>query len=244
MTQFAGGATLSSSFPIYLEGGIAASRYDPTFVASNGQETRAVPMKWTSVSGTSGIGWDFELAPDLKLRPIFNFALGQVVSDAAALVWLIERNTGREFDFLANRHMNAYGVGGSLMLDYERYRIDDDIDLELRYTNIQLKTYGGTAESVQGKSDAVTASLYSRYRAPTGLEALNRPVRYVLEYAYTRYLGDQAGLLGFNYLNSVGAGLELDSTAYDMWVTRTRLVGRYMFGTNVSGFSVGIAMSF
>ncbi|PJI51908.1 hypothetical protein CTI14_51550, partial [Methylobacterium radiotolerans] len=33
--------------------------------------------------------------------------------------------------------------------------------------------------------------------------------------------------------------LELDSSAYDVFITRTRLVGRYVFGTNVSGFSVG-----
>ncbi len=29
-----------------------------------------------------------------------------------------------------------------------------------------------------------------------------------------------------------------------MIITRTRLVGRYVFGNNVSGFSVGLAVSF
>ena len=69
-------------------------------------------------------------------------------------------------------------------------------------------------------------------------------MRYVLEYAYTRYLGDQAGVLGFSSLNSVGVGLELDSSAHDLFVTRTRLMLRHMFGQNVSGFSLGLAVSF
>ena len=45
-------------------------------------------------------------------------------------------------------------------------------------------------------------------------------------------------------LTTVGAGLELDSSAYNVFITRTRLVGRYVFGNNVSGFSVGLAVSF
>ena len=121
------------------------------------------------------------------------------------------------------------------MLDYERVRPDQEIDVELRYTAIRLQSFGGTSEAVKGHADAITASLYTRYRAPTGMTALDRPVRYVLEYAFTRYLGDQPSL-GFNDLHSVGAGLELDSSAHDIFITRTRLVGRYRFGNNVSGF--------
>ena len=54
-------------------------------------------------------------------------------------------------------------------------------------------------------------------------------MRYVLEYAFTRYFGDQPSL-GFNNLHSIGASLKLDSSAHDIFITRTRLVGRYRFG--------------
>jgi hypothetical protein len=59
MIQVAGGFTISPSFPLYLEGGVAASRYDPAFVASSGTESRMIPFKWNSIAGTAGIGWDF-----------------------------------------------------------------------------------------------------------------------------------------------------------------------------------------
>ena len=86
--------------------------------------------------------------------------------------------------------------------------------------------------------------MWSRWRAPTGLTALDRPLRYVLEFAHTQFLGDLRGALGFDYLSSLGAGLELDSSKYDIVVTRTRLVGRYQFGDGVRGWTISLAVSF
>jgi len=242
MSQLAGGFTVSRTTPVYLEGGIAYSRFDPTFLASNGEEMRSIPVKWVSGTLSGGVGWDFPVAEDLVFRPIFNFALGRVTSDIRLARFVVDGVSGEETDFLDRGHHNAYGLGGSLMLDYERVRPDQEIDVELRYTAIRLHSFGGS-DSLTGHADAITASLYTRYRAPTGMTALDRPVRYVLEYAFTRYLGDQPSL-GFSSLHSVGAGLELDSSAHDIFITRTRLVGRYRFGNNVSGFAISLAVSF
>ena len=243
MSQLAGGFTVSRTTPVYLEGGIAYSRYDPTFILSNGQEQRDIPVKWVSAALTGGVGYDFSIAQDLWLRPMFNFSLGRVTSDLRIASVALDEFRGTNLDFLDNGHLDSYGLGGSLMLDYERVRPDQEIDVELRYTAIRLKSFGSTSDAVKGSADAIAASLYTRYRAPTGWIALDRPVRYVLEYAYTKYLGDQPSL-GFSNLHSVGAGLELDSSAHDIFITRTRLVGRYRFGNNVSGFAVSLAVSF
>lgn len=243
MTQLGGGDTISKTVPIYLEGVLAASRYDPTFIASQGAETRKIPTKWNSVSATGGIGWDFKLADELKLRPIFNVALGNVTSDLRAASWYVGQKTGQDVNFLDKGSLNAYGLGGSLMLDYEHYRPGYEVDVELRYSDIRLKSFASSA-AVQGNAIAQSANLWARYRAPTGLTMLQRPLRYVLELTHSEFLGDQRGVLGFDRLTSVGAGLELDSSAYNVIVTRTRLVGRYVFGTGVSGFSVGLAVSF
>lgn len=243
MTQLGGGDTLSDTVPIYLEGVLAASRYDPTFVATQGAETRRVPTKWNSISATGGIGWDFPLTDELTLRPIFNFALGNVTSDLRAASWYVGQQTGRDIDFLDRGSLNAYGLGGSIMLDYEQVRPDYEVDVELRYSDIRLKSFNSSA-AVQGRATAQSANLWARYRAPTGITMLQRPLRYVLELTHSEFLGDQRGVLGFDRLTSLGAGLELDSSAYNVFITRTRLVGRWVFGTNVRGFSVGLAVSF
>lgn len=245
MTQFAGGATISAELPLYLEGGLSYMRYDPTFVASGGQERSNVPTKWNTLAGSAGIGWDFAICEGLVFRPIFNIALGQVASDLSlGARYLDYRLDAYDLDFLDGGKMNAYGLGGSLMLDYELKRPEYEVDVEWRYSNIQLRTFGNTAPVVAGTTSAEATSAYARYRAPTGLSALERPLRYVLEFAHTTYLGDQRGLLGFNHLTSLGGGFELDSSAYDIFVTRTRLVARYAFGENVTGFAIGLAASF
>lgn len=241
MSQLAGGDSISKSFPLYLEGGVAYARYDPTFVASNGQAETPLPAKWTSVSASGGVGWDFKVANNLKFRPIFNFMVGSLASTLTTVSTAVENKADANFDFLQGGHMNAYGLGGSVMLDYEDYTPQREIDVEWRYSNVQLRSYDTAFES---SASGETLSLWTRWRAPTGLTALGRPVRYVLEAAHTTYLGDQAGLLGFDQLTSLGWGLELDSSAHDIIITRTRLVFRYRFGKNVEGTSLGIAVSF
>lgn len=241
MTTLGGGFTLSRELPLYLEGTLGYARYDPTFVASGGQATGSVAAKWDAYSATGGIGWSFPLARDLALRPIFNFSYGRVDSNVSASG---QTGTGAEIDFLQNGRLDAYGLGGSLVLDYERYRPENEIDVELRYTNIYLRSFGASSAAVQGSADSQSMSLWSRWRAPTGITLLKRPLRYVLEFAHTAFLGDLDGVLGFNDLSSLGTGLELDSSAYDATVTRTRLMARYQVGEHVRGWSLGLAVSF
>jgi hypothetical protein len=247
LVQAGGGFTVSRSFPLYLEGNAAFSRYDPTFVATNGTETREIPAKWTTVTGTAGVGWDFPLArltPELVLRPIVNFTLGHIESDLSALSRLIENNTDKEISFLEHGRLNAVGYGGSLMLDYEHFRKDYEIDVEARYTTIYLQSIPGTSEGVKGSYLAQNLNLWSRWRAPTGLVALHRPFRYVLEFTYSYYPGNQDDILGFNNLFSFGAGLELDVSAYFYYLSRIRLIARYRIGENISGYSIGLGISF
>jgi len=244
MTSLGGGFTVSKEFPLYLEGTAGYARYDPTFLASNGQEERRVPVKWNAFSATGGIGWDFPVAKELVFRPMFNFSYGHVESDASFAGRFVQSETGVALEFLQHGRLNAYGLGGSLVLDYERYRPENEIDVEWRYTNILLQSSGGSSAAVKGSADAQSMNLWARWRAPTGVTMLERPLRYVLEFAHTTFLGDLDGVLGFNHLSSIGAGFELDSSKYDMIVTRTRLVARYKFGENVRGWSVGFAVSF
>jgi len=244
LTQVGGGFTWSKSTPLYLEGNAAYARYDPTFVASDGTQTRAVPVKWNSVSATGGIGWDFPLSEHWVVRPIFNFTLGYVASDLAGLKWWVDNNTNHDLSFLDGKRLKAYGLGGSLMLDYERFAPEYDDDLELRYTNVQLSSYSDAPDAVVGKAKAESASVWARRRVPTGWGVVwDRPIRYVYEVAYTQFLGDQKEV-GLSRMASLGFGLELDSSALERWATRWRAVLRYKFGPDVRGWALGMAISF
>ncbi len=241
MSTLGGGFTVSRESPLYLEGTLGYARYDPTFIASNGVAEASVAAKWDAYSATGGIGWNFPVAKDLVLRPIFNFSYGRVDSNVSGAG---QTGAGEEISFLHNGRLNAYGLGGSLVLDYERYRPENEIDLELRYTNIYLQSFGGSSTAVKGNADSQSLSLWTRWRAPTAITMLQRPLRYVLEFAHTTFLGDLDGVLGFNHMNSAGTGLELDVSAYGMVVTRARLMARYQFGEHVRGWSLGLAVNF
>jgi len=244
MTQFGGGFTWSRETPLYLEGNAAYARYDPLFIASDGTEERAVPTRWNSFSATGGIGWDFPMTRSWVLRPIFNFTLGRVASDLKVAKFWLENNTDANLEFLDGGKLEAYGLGGALMLDYERFGLDADDDIEIRYTNVELRSHGSTSEGVVGRAKAESLSIWARRRVPTGWGLwMDRPVRYVFEAASTHFFGDE-NETGLSQMNSVGFGLEADSSAKDWWVTRWRAVARYKFGPGVSGWSLGMAVSF
>lgn len=247
-TQFGLGFTVDPDFPLYLEGFLGYSRYDPRFVFSQGADKTLLPTRWNNVSGTIGVGWDFPIIEGLVFRPILNAALGHVETDVSLFGRLLELKYERELAFLSRGRMNAYGLGGSLMLDLNIPRPGYEIDLELRYTDIRLSTFGDTSSLVRGEAEAKTLNIWGRVRWPMEAEMFGRPLRWVVDFAHSRFLGDQAAI-GFDHLTKVGGGIEMNVGRYELGVwdfnmQTIRIVGRYLFGHNVSGASIGLAVSF
>jgi hypothetical protein len=243
MQQLGGSFTCSKSLPLYLEGNAAYSRFDPVFAATDGTGQGFVPVEWEAVSATGGIGWDLRISERWVVRPIVNVMLGTVASDLAIAKWWFNNNSNGDLTFLDGGRMKVYGVGGALMLEYETSAPEAEDNFQLRYTNVQLNSYDTPNLSVAGHAKAENVSLWARRRVPTPWTALQRPVRWVFEGAYTNFLGDQREL-GLKHMASLGLGIELDSSATDIWVTRWRALVRYKFGENVHGVALGLAVSF
>ncbi|PWS34402.1 hypothetical protein DFH01_25640 [Falsiroseomonas bella] len=249
LSQFGFGFTWSESFPLFTEAYVGTARYDPRAVFTN-LGTRRSPLRWNNIAATLGVGYDIRIGEYLWLRPILNVSGGYAASDASLFGQFIQYRTDRDISALTGQHVNVGGLGGSLMLAYYDYRPARDIDVELRYTQIQLQTLGDTIRAARGRSTAQTASLWTRYRWPTGWEAFGRPVRWVLDGSFSYYLGDQADIMGFTWSAKVGGGIEIDVGrqefgALGLNLSRVRLVARYFIGdNNITGTSVGIGMSF
>jgi hypothetical protein len=215
MTQLGGGGRVSRTLPLYLEGNVAYVRFDPSFLVKDGAQSRAVAVRWNSLTATGGIGWDLMLTSELVLRPILVFSLGRVASEVSGDKWYVERDGSSEVNFLDGGRLKAIGTGGSLMLDWERVRPDHEVDVEVRYTNVRLRTRAGENDAMRSDATTDCLAVWARVRWPTGWTAFDRPVRTVLESAHTDFYGAQAGALGFSRLTSIGGGL--DST----WVPET-----------------------
>ena len=249
LSQIGAGFTVAESFPLWLEGYLGTARYDPRAVFTN-LPPRQTPLRWNNVAATIGVGYDIQIGEYLWLRPILNLSGGFAASDASLFGAFVNYRTDRDVSALTDRHVNVWGLGGSLMLAYYDHRPERDIDVELRYTQIQLQTFGDTIQAARGRSTAKTLGLWARYRWPTGWEAFGRPVRWVLDGSFTSYLGDQERVLGFGWAAKLGGGIEVDVGRHEFGavglnVSRIRLVARYFIGdNNVTGTSVGIGISF
>ncbi|QDL91925.1 autotransporter outer membrane beta-barrel domain-containing protein [Paroceanicella profunda] len=244
--QLGGGFTVSDSFPLYLEGYLGYTRFNPSYLVVSDADRAYVRPKWTSISGTAGIGWDFALNENLVLRPMVNFALGQVVSDTAVLAAFIADHIGAEdARFLRDGGLTAGGLGGSMMLEYNKAWDEDyEADLSLRYSRIHLKPIAGD-RGVVGEARAETLALWSRMRVPTGLTLFGRSVRGVGEFSAAWLPGDQGEILRTDWLVQVGAGVEFNLS--ETWVPlarEVRLVARYTRGDVLQGFGIGLAASF
>lgn len=249
LSQYGFGFTWSDSFRLYTEAFLGTARYDPRAVFTN-LPPRNTPLRWNNVALTGGIGYDIRLGEYLYLRPIFNLAGGYAASDAALFGRFINYRTGRDIEALTGRQVNVWGIGGSLTLAYYDYQPPRDIDVELRYTQLYLQTFGDTLPAARGTSMAQTLGLWVRYRWPTGFEAFGRPVRWVIDTNFSYYLGDQEKVIGFRWAMKLGGGIEVDVGRYEVGavginLSRVRLVARYFIGDNdITGASVGIGMSF
>jgi len=241
--QIFGGFTISDDYPIFFEGLIGGARYTPS-VAVDGEDS-VFPIKWTSVAATGGIGYDFKLTDRLSIRPIFNFSLGYVVSDATLLGKYLELKYDVDLGDALSDGMAAGGLGGSLMLEYNLRSEDYDVDITLRHTSMEFVPIAGSGD-LEANASAISTTLWSRIRIPIAdWRVMGNPVRSVWEASFSHLPGDQGKALNTEWLGQLGAGIELDST--DTWVplvTRTRLVARYAFGEELEGYSLGLAVSF
>lgn len=250
LSQLGFGFEVDETFPLWLEIYGSYTRYDPRAVL-RGEGTRDVSVRWNNFTTTLGIGWDFYLADSLYVTPILNVAGGYAASDASlassVLAWWRDRS---EPSALSDVHANVWGVGGSLMLTYFNYSVERQIDLQARYTQLRLQTFGDSLPASRGTSTSSTLGVWGQYRWPTGIEVFRRPLRWVVTGAASYYFGDQRQTTGFAWSTTVGGGIEFDVGrlqfgALGLEVSRVQFTLNYLYADrNITGASFGLGISF
>ena len=244
-SQLGGGFAISENVPLYLEGYIAYNRFDPVLFLIDQGQTSEVPLKWTSVAATGGIGWEFRLGEHFKLRPLAHISLGRIQSDASVGATIIADRLGLDMGFLDGGGITVGGLGASLALSYnQRFKNDHEVDATLRYSYLDLQPIGDDSDII-ARAEAETTALWARWRYPTGAELWDRPVRGVVDFSGSYLSGDQGKAIGTDWLARVGVGMEVDlSETWVPWVSTTRLMVRFTKGEEVEGYSIGLGISF
>ena len=244
--QLGGGFRLGEGIPLYLEGYIGYNRYDPVLFLSGTGLKSPLPLKWTSVAATGGIGWEFDLTDYWKFRPMVHLSLGRVQSDSSVAAQIIAEELGFEdVSFAQSGGIWAGGYGASLALAYRRrWESDHELEVTLRHNEIEYRPIGDDKDLFV-RSRAANSVLWSRYRFPTGWQLWDRPVRGVTDFSASYLAGDQKYILQTDWLARVGIGGEVDTS--ETWVpviSTTRFMVRYYEGESVRGFSAGLGVSF
>ncbi len=243
--QLGGGFRVSSDFPLYLEGYIGFARYDPVLTLQGEGATSLIPLRWTSVAATGGIGWDFVINKDWTFRPMGHVSIGRTQTDASIAAQVIADSIGLEENFLRSGGIWAGGLGASAAFAYDkRLPSDHQLEARLRYTHIEYQPIGDDKDLLVSAT-AANAVFWSRYRFPTGWRLFNRPVRGVTDLSLSYLVGDQREVLGTDWLARVGVGGEVDLTeTFVPLITTTRLMVRLYGSDTVNGFTAGIGVSF
>lgn len=243
--QLGGGFRWSDDLPLYLEGYIGYARYDPVLALKDGVTTSRIPLKWTSVAATGGVGWDFNLSEYWKFRPMAHLSIGRTQSDASVVAQAIADKLGLDRDFIDSGGIWAGGYGASSTLSYNRRKASDyQLEVQLRTNYIKYEPIGDNKDLLVS-STAANAVLWTRYRFPTGARAFNRPVRGVTDFSISYLIGDQSDVLGTDWMARVGFGVEVDVSETPVpWITTARAMVRYYGSDTVDGFTVGLGISF
>jgi hypothetical protein len=250
LSQFGFGFEVDETFPLWLEIYASYARYDPR-AALLGEATRDVSVRWNNFTTTLGIGWDFYLADSLYVTPILNVAGGYAASDVSlASSFLAWRRDRTEQSVLSDVQANVWGLGGALMLNYFNYSVERQIDLQARYSQMRLQTFGDSLPAARGTSTSSTLSVWGQYRWPTGIEIFRRPLRWVVTSAASAYFGDQRESMGYAWSTTVGGGIEFDVGrlqvgAMGLDVSRVQFTLNYLYADrNITGASFGLGISF
>ncbi|MEM8959031.1 MAG: hypothetical protein AAGC86_14600 [Pseudomonadota bacterium] len=252
-TQLGGGFRPRPGGRLYLEGFLGWQLYDPALLRDadstldDSAETIAIiNTRWSSRAATGAVGYNFDVTPQLTIRPLLHAAIGEVAPNGSLVpdIPLIENDDGTAVD-LGGGTLRTGGYGASIGLEYKIRTQPREVDVRARYTWMRLVALENDPR-IDSEADAIAASLYGRYRHPIrSWRALSRPVRAVWEASASAYPGDQGSSLDTPWLAQVGAGLELEISALPIpYLDRVRLVGRYAVGQNYDGYSIGLGVAF
>ncbi|WP_171236468.1 autotransporter domain-containing protein [Ruegeria sp. HKCCA6837] len=229
---------------LYLEGLVAYQKYNPVIFFPGIATGTELDVTWSSVAATVGVGWEFPLINEWKIRPVGHLSLGQVTADAifADFPLLGPRSNSNE---LIDGNLNAFGIGASLGIFREAQFGPWQVEYRFRQTFLEFNPIN---EPQAGNASASSnqTTLFSRHRYPLdNVRLFELPTQLVLDAGVVLYHGDSATVLDTDWLATAGFGLEIDTRLTGLPAVRAgRLMLNGIVAEEFSGFSIGFGLRF
>jgi len=202
-------------------------------------------LRFNTFSGLAGVGLNFPLGSRTMLRPILMGGYARIESDthffgpnAAAFQ---EATRG----VLADVQIDSILLGGGLMLEHIReIAPDTNLTASLRYNRITDINYSASDPSLESTNRFTASTAKVEVKGPTGMTLLDYPLRWIAFTGGTWMMGRHRNALGFNSFAELGGGIELEDDTLLRGLEGVSLRASALVGERVTGWSLGISLSF
>ena len=245
-TRLAGGTTVDlDSFPLYLEGNLGIAKLGAEFLVDDPVVGSAgLNTDWTIYAASGGIGVDFAFAEHWIVRPILVAGLSRV-SNSTDFFGPGGNDVQADLDGdLTNWTADVGLFGLAAMAEYENRTDRYELTARFRLTHAEVVTIDTPSSEFDARIGTDTVNLFARLGQPTPYRLFDRPLRWLLQGSGSVFLGDQRDALGFLWFSSFGVGLEADLAGKNDFVSRARFTVSGVIGDRVSGYAIGLGISF
>ena len=233
--------TLSSDVDLdwKVAGGYLTAKQD--FAGVNG--AGSISSKWSAYSLTGGLVAKIGLGNGFTLAPGLDFSVARLdnhadyAGAATALQPFLD-------GLLFNWHTDAYLVTPNVGLEWKMTQADRRIGVAGHVAWSWISSFNAQDPALEFNEATGVYSISADYAAPTGMKVFARPLDWLVLGRYAGFFGPNRDALGFTSVTETGVGVELPLSSSAEKSKRIRISASYLFGSNVTGWTLGVGLRY
>ncbi|EHM02523.1 hypothetical protein HMPREF9946_01024 [Acetobacteraceae bacterium AT-5844] len=202
-------------------------------------------LSFHSLTALAGAGIDVPLGERTWFRPLLLGGYSRGESDTDFLGPNGDLFEAESRGILTDVKMDSILLGFAVALVHER-RVWQQTDLtaSLRFNRIDDLNYSASDRSLESNNRFSITTGSVEMRGPTNMSFFGRDVRWIAYGGGTWMMGRHRNALGFNSFAELGVGVELVDGDLIRGVEGVSIRSSALVGGNVTGWSLGLSISF
>ena len=199
----------------------------------------------TMANALAGGGVTIPIDRRTMFRPLVLLGFSHVQDDAETSGVSADLIDPAAEGIYTNFEVNSLVFGGAAELRHQRrLTANSELDTHIRYSHVLVDTLSASDSSLERSNDFGVVSAGGEIDRKTGWRLFSRDLHLIgsLEGTYfPALIGDE---LGTDYLVGGGVGIEIKEDQIIRGVEGAQLFGRYIVGEDVTGYQVGLTLTF
>jgi hypothetical protein len=235
---------LSDDADLYwrVAGGYLQLKQDLPIVAGD-PSLGDIASKWSAYSASGGLLARIRLGSGFTLEPALDVGVARLDNGASyngiafGLQPLLD-------GILFNWHTNAWLATPSLALAWTTGNAEGRATVRGHVARSWISTFDATDPIQEFTEAANSYSVRAEYAKANAWQAFDRPLGWIAYASYAGFFGANRNALGFTSVTELGGGLETPLAPDGQRPERLRLSAGYLFGPDVTGWSVGLSLQY